>query len=122
MDAIPLSFTGIRTTVNSVYEDIENYQPKNPPMSTSEFGDIKTATCPAYMPLMHRNQTPTYDIPRPHQNQPPSDVDTYDIPRTHQNQPPSDAGTYVSTMLQSRPQTDADTYEEMWNNYELDFV
>ena len=28
-------------------------------MSTSEFGAYKTTTCPAYLPKMHQNQTPT---------------------------------------------------------------
>ena len=45
---IPLSYVGALPDTTPEYEDIEIYQPRDPPMSTSEFGDIKTATCPAY--------------------------------------------------------------------------
>ena len=54
---IPLSYVGALTDTTPEYEDIEKYQPRGPP--TSEFGDYKTATCPAYQPTIHQNQTPT---------------------------------------------------------------
>ena len=56
---IPLSYVGALPDTTPEYEDIEKYQPRDPPMSTSEFGDFKTVTCPAYLPTIHQNQAPT---------------------------------------------------------------
>ena len=58
---IPLSYVGALPDTTPEYEDIEKYQPRDPPMTTSEFGDFKTATCPAYLPTI-----------------PPTDADTYE--------------------------------------------
>ena len=114
--AIPLTYVGALTESNSLYEDIENFQPKYPPVSTSEFGCIKTANCPAYMPTTYQNKTPavadTYDMPTMQQNQPASNADTYEMPTKHQNQPASDADTYdMPAMHQNQPACDADTYD-----------
>ena len=59
VDVIPLSYVGALPDTTPEYEDIVNYQPRDLPMSTSEFGDFKTETCPAYQPTMHQNQAST---------------------------------------------------------------
>ena len=56
---IPLSYVGALTDTTPEYENIEIYQPRDPPMSTSEIGDYQNTTCPASLPKMHQNQTPT---------------------------------------------------------------
>ena len=56
---IPLSYVGALPDITPEYENIEKYPSQDPPMSTSEFGDFKTATCPAYQPTMYQNQAPT---------------------------------------------------------------
>ena len=61
MNTIPLSNVGTLTDSTPVYEGVENYQPQDPPIATSEEDHIKTAICPAYVPTMHQYQPPTDD-------------------------------------------------------------
>ena len=58
MGTIPLSYVGTLTDNTGVYEDIESVPSKATPISTSEVDDVKTETCPAYLPLTHQHQPP----------------------------------------------------------------
>ena len=58
MGAIPLSDVGTVKDSTPEYEDIENYQPQDPPVPTSQHDDIRTVTCPAYLPTTRQTGTP----------------------------------------------------------------